>query len=130
MSKVTELLDRRVDAFVAAVNSSLREPLPAEEIPGPCKLSQSDLPDWFDWRIVRSPSADWLPDLERRLPFRLPPTFRSLIARYLFPSFEVGPLTMYSVGLSDPDPTGMELKCAIFADPHMSPFLLKNRLLA
>ena len=129
MSKKTELLDQRVDAFVAAVNSSPRGPLPVEEIPEPCKLSQSEAPDWFDWQIVRSTSTEWLTDLERRLPFRLPPTFRSLIARYLFPSFEVGPLTLYSVGVSDPDSTEMELKLAIFADSHISPFLLRNRLL-
>jgi hypothetical protein len=129
MSKIADLCDRRVDAFVAAVNFSPREALFEEEIPELCRMSQSGSPDWFQWQIVRSTGAEWLPDVERRLPFRLPPTFRSLISRYLFPSFEVGPLTLYSVGVSDPDESGMEFELAIFKDPFMSPFLLKNGLL-
>jgi hypothetical protein len=129
MSETADRCHRRVDSFVAAVNSSPREALFAEEIPEPCKLSEFEWSNMFNWQIVRSVEAEWLPDVERRLPFRLPPTFRSLIARYWFPSFEVGPLTLHSVGVSSPDENGMEFRLAIFKDPFMSPFLLKNGLL-
>ena len=129
MSKTADLCDRRVDAFVAAVNSSPPEPLDEDEIPAACVLPQSESSSDGDWRIVPSSDAEWLPEVESRLPFRLPPTFRSLIARYQFPAFEVGPLTLYSVGVSDPDETGMEFRLAIFKDTFMSPFLLRNGLL-
>jgi hypothetical protein len=130
MGKTAELCDRRVDDFVDTVNSSTRRPLPTEEVPPQCVISPNqEFPDDAEWKIVSSAGAPWLSEMESRLPFRLPATLRSLIARYLFPSFEVKPLTLYSVGVSDPESTGMEFRLAIFADRFMSPFLLKNGLL-
>jgi hypothetical protein len=129
MSKTADRCNHRVDSFVAAVNLSPREPLFAEEIPEPCRLPESEWPDAFHWQVVPSAEARWLSEVEARLSFQLPPTFRSLIARYVFPSFEVGPLTLYSVGVSEPDESGMEFRLAIFKDPFMSPFLFKNRLM-
>lgn len=41
------------------------------------------------WSIRRSDTIDWLPSFEQRLPRRLPPSFRSLVARHVFPSFAV-----------------------------------------
>lgn len=115
--------DRRVDLFVGTVNASRREPLDRDEVPPACLLNEAELRGFFHWRIVHSPDANWLPEIEANLPFRLPLTFRSLLARYLFPSFSVGPLTLYSVGVNDPH-TAIEFRRAIFADRHLSPFLL------
>lgn len=129
MSKTSDLAQRRVDAFVGAVNSSPRSILARAEIPEQCRLSEGEWPGTFNWQITLSAGADWLPKLEGRLPFRLPPTFRSLIARYLFPSFETGPLTFYSVGVRDSDSHGTEFRLAIFGDHVMSPLLLKHGLL-
>jgi hypothetical protein len=129
MSELTNLCDRRVDAFVAAVNSSPRESLFENEVPPECVVSLEEEFGDAIWQIVPSASAEWLPEVESRLPFPLPSTFRSLIKRYLFPSFEVAPLTLFSVGVRDPESTGMEFKSAIFADRFMSPFLLRNGLL-
>jgi|HubBroStandDraft_1064217.scaffolds.fasta_scaffold279288_2 hypothetical protein len=129
MSKRDNTRDRRVDAFVQAVNSSPRESLRRDDIPDACRLSEGESPGFFDWRIVPSHGADWLPEVESHLPFHLPSTFRSLIARYLFPAFEVGPLTLYSVGVNDSHRAGMEFRSAIFADGYMGPFLFKNRFL-
>jgi hypothetical protein len=129
MSKTADRCHRRVDAFVAAVNFSPPAPLYDDEIPPACILPQRKSSRAVNWQIVPSADAQWLPDVESRLPFRLPPTFRSLIARYQFPAFEVGPLTLYSVGMGDPAETGTEFRLAIFADQFMSPFLLKNGLL-
>jgi hypothetical protein len=60
--------DALIDRFVAHVNAS-----------GLCEEP-----------IRRSDAIDWLPAFEERLPRRLPPTFRSLVGRYVFPSFPVG----------------------------------------
>lgn len=129
MTKTRNLPHRRIDAFVAAVNAAKREPLQSEEMPPPCRRKrESYLPEdweskWLDWQIVRSTNADWLAELEGRLPFRLPPTFRSLVSRYLFPFFDAGPIQFFSVGVEEPY---TEFRSAVFGDRSMSPFLLKN----
>lgn len=129
MSKSKDVCGSRVDAFVNAVNLSPRPALSGDEIPEPCRLSAGTWRGTFDWQIVPSERSDWLPDVERRLPFRLPPSFRSLIARYTFPSFVAGSLTFYSVGLADPRPGSCEYRLAIFGDRFMSPFLFNQGLL-
>jgi hypothetical protein len=127
MSKISEVSDQRADSFVAAVNAAPREILSADEIPEPCLLSQAEHQGWFYWKIVKSTDTDWLPELEARLPYPLPPTLRSLLSRYLFPAFGAGPLGFYAVGVSSaPNLAIAEFKEAIFADRFMSPFLLKR----
>jgi hypothetical protein len=37
----------------------------------------------------------WLPTFEQNLPFRLPPSYRSLLLRYRFPAFDVGAVTLF-----------------------------------
>jgi hypothetical protein len=64
--------------------------------------------------------------VEGRLPFRLPRTFRSLISRYLFPSFEIDPIKFFSVGAPE---ESTEFQFAVFGDRYMSPFLFKNGFL-
>jgi hypothetical protein len=129
MSKTADICARRVHAFVAAVNSSPRKTLRQSEVPPECVISTSDdLVDWVDWHIVPSNGAPWLPEVEASFSFRLPASFRSLIARYLFPSFEAGPLFLYSVGVLDPKSTGEEFRYAIF-DAIMFRFLLDKGLL-
>jgi len=124
MGKLDSVTDDRVDAFVSAVNYSPREPRFLEDIPAKCVLSESEWPESFHWRVVASDGASWLAEVERQLPFPLPPTVRSLISRYLFPSFDAGPLMFFSVGC-DADRL-REFRWAICGDRHMSPFLLKN----
>lgn len=129
MNKAKVNCDSIVDAFVGAVNLAPREVLDRDDIPGPCRLSAGGWPDTFNWRIARSEDASWLPDLERHLPFRVPPTFRSLVARYTFPLFVAGPLTLYAVGLPQPGSNVEEFRSAILADAIISPFLLKQGFL-
>lgn len=128
MSKRTDECDRRIDVFVRAVNASRREPLNGDEIPALCRRDAVNSTSFLEWQIVPSADATWLSEVESRLPYRLPATFRSLIARYLFPSFSVEPLTFYSVGVTDPQTTA-EFRQAIFADRHLSTFLFKNGFL-
>jgi hypothetical protein len=129
MAKARNSCDAIVDAFVAAVNVAPRESLPSEDLPATCVLSAAGEPDTFDWQIARSDDANWLAAVEARLPFRLPPTFRSLIARHTFPRFESGPFTFYGVGLPHPESNPDEFRSAIFLDKTMSSFLLTQGLL-
>jgi hypothetical protein len=75
MRKTKGSCDAIVDAFVAAVNRAPREELFREKIPEACLLSAGKWPEAFDWQIVRSEDASWLPALEIGLPFRMPATF-------------------------------------------------------
>jgi hypothetical protein len=118
------LTDDKVDAFVSAVNFSPREPHSLRDIPAKCVLSESEWSETFHWRIVASAGASWLAEVESQLPFPLPPTLRSLVSRYLFPSFDAGPLTFFSVGCESD--RLLEFRWAILGDRYMSPFLLKN----
>ena len=118
------MADRRIDAFVAAVNASPKVELSCDSIPEPCRLVG---PDGFcDWRIVRSEGASWMAELESQLPHRWPVTFRSLISRYLFPSFECGPLQFYSVGVTNSIEDFNELRIAVLGDRPLLTVLWKH----
>jgi hypothetical protein len=46
--------------------------------------------------FIPAPSVPaWLAPFEQNLPFRLPPTYRSLLLRYRFPPFVVGTVELY-----------------------------------
>jgi hypothetical protein len=90
--------DMRTDAliarFVAHVTGSVRTPEWADRIPVSVRDGPPDAGGYCAWSIRRSDAIDWLPSFERRLRHRLPPSFRSLVARYIFPSFEVAGLQL------------------------------------
>ena len=124
--KVNQQVENKVDSFVAEINRSLREALFRDEIPNACVLSESEVSGMYYWQIVRSLNADWLPLFESGLPFPLPLSFRTLIERYTFPSFEAGPIRMYSVGIREPQDDYMELQKAALRDKNLVPMLIKN----
>lgn len=45
--------------------------------------------------FVAAMAPPWLAPFEQKLPFRLPPTYRSLLLRYRFPCFEVGSVSLF-----------------------------------
>jgi len=46
-------------------------------------------------RFVLAPRTAWLDSFEKDLPFRLPPSYRSLLLRYRFPSFEASGVSLF-----------------------------------
>jgi hypothetical protein len=71
----------------------------------------------------RIAEAAWIEVLESKLQSRLPTSFRSLVTRYAFASFDIGPLRVFgNTGLDEED----DLNVAIFRDPTMAQALLKN----
>jgi hypothetical protein len=119
MSQQKHLAEARVDAFVAAVNSSSREPRPYKTIPELCRRSVAVHRGYCDWQIVPAKAGSWLVELASRLPYRWPLSFHTLISRYQFPSFCCGPLEFYSVGLTNPSDDYYELRTAVLRDPAM-----------
>lgn len=79
--------------------------------------------DWFTWKIMASTSNSWVVQLEEKLPRRYPGPFHSLISDYRFCEFEVGPILFFANTGED---VWYELSKRVFADKHMSPFLLQK----
>jgi hypothetical protein len=62
------------------------------------------------------PRAPWIEQFERKLPARLPLSFRSLVTRYSFPAFEVNALILFA---NTGDEAEDELSNAVFKDKAM-----------
>ncbi len=94
-------------------------------MPSELRISR-DAGGWWDWHIKATDRIDWIEPLEARLGIRFPLSFRSLVTRYEFPAFEVGPLFLLantSVGVYD------ELRDRIFRDEILSQCLLSSGLI-
>lgn len=68
-------------------------------------------------------SAPWIDALETKLPRRLPASFRSLVTRYAFSSFEAGGLNFFA---NKGDDSQDELSVAIFHDQFIADATLKS----
>ena len=115
--------DRLVDAFVDRINGSERERLAEEQVPEGLRLGPPDALGAYDWRIVPADSCPWVTQLQGRLPGSLPPSFRSLVRRYLFPTFQLGDVRLLAnTGLG----AASELADAVFSDRVLSRVLLDH----
>jgi hypothetical protein len=116
--------EKLVQAFVDCLNTQTFEAKRPEEIPmklrGPAAES---MPEWFTWKILASGDNPWVRLLEEKLPRRYPPAFNTLISRYRFCDFEVGPIMFFA---NTGEKVFHELGNRVFADKHMSPFLMQN----
>jgi hypothetical protein len=74
-------------------------------------------------RFVPMDTSAWVAPFEARLPCQLPPSFRSLIRRYRFPSFDSGGVTLFgNVNGHDPD----ELVVRVFRDATLASVTQRN----
>jgi hypothetical protein len=113
-------VERLVDRFVEHVNNSEREELEADEVPPFLRDGESE---WgVRWKIIRADNSAHVAALAERLPARLPPSFHYFVSNYSFPAFEVGELMLFA---NTGQRMRFELSERIFADPYMSPALLK-----
>ena len=114
--------DKVIDAFVARFNACAHHTTDACEVPPALRRGDVDTEGQVEWRITSVPSAPWVVELEARLPGRLPPSFRSLINRYAFPAFDIGPVRLFAnTGEAE---LYEELRSRIFADKVMAGVLL------
>lgn len=113
-------VERLVDCFVDHINSGEREGVEPDEVPSFLRDGDSE---WgVRWKIVRADNSAHLAALTERLPARLPPSFQYFVSNYSFPAFEVGGLMLFA---NTGQRIRWELSERIFADPYMSPVLLK-----
>jgi len=130
-SKTQRKVDLAIDEFVERVNRSRREPLDSRVVPGNLRVGRRP-PDAFErvsWAIVRTPlPCRWVDEFKAKLPSRLPRSYESFVTRYLFPAFDVGPVTLFA-NTGGGVPEQWELVNAVFWDQHLSAPLLAAGLL-
>ena len=117
------VIDHTIDLFVQRINSSDMEPFDEDEVPIFLREGDWDEHGHYKWKVRRKDLRGRITDLEKRLPSGFPPSFRSLITRYAFLPFEVGPIMLYGNTGED---TSWELTTKMFSDSFMSSFLLQR----
>jgi len=118
-------LDAVIDDFVARINTAPREALPPEDVPAWLRGGPADKYGQFMWSIKKA-DCHWIYGLDQKLPIRFPPSFHSLISRYAFPGFQLGPIFFFG---NSGENLYWELQYKIFADECMSRTLLENGFL-
>jgi hypothetical protein len=114
------------------MNRSDLEPHPGKDVPPALRTGYADgYPSDHDdadyvWRIMSAASTPWLDSFEALLPCPFPPSFRSLIRRYVFADFEVGPLWLPA---NTGEPLFYELSTFFVKDAHLFGTLIQNGFL-
>jgi hypothetical protein len=116
-------LDKLVDQFVARILAGPRERLWCDDVPERLRTGTADELGQTDWRILSAKDDTWLASVESRLPGPLPPSYRSLAERYLFPPFELHDVLLFA---NTGEQTRLDLAVAVFDDPGLSSVLLRD----
>jgi len=122
MSTIGRQSDELVDEFVAYLNRVGFQPKSPDQVPEQLRTSGTQY-GWFCWQIQRAPSNPWVTEVVQRLPHALPRAFQSLIERYRYCNFEIGPLMLFANTGQD---VYYEFSTKVFADKHLFPTLHKH----
>ena len=117
--------DELVDEFVRYLNGAGFEPKFPDQLSEELRTSGADY-EMFRWQIRPASSNHWVETLTQQLPQQWPDPYRSLIERYRFSNFEVGPLMFFS---NSGHALFYELKDKVFKDRGLFPTLHKNGFL-
>ena len=117
--------DELVDEFVRYLNGAGFEPKEPENVPEELRTTAADH-GMFHWQIRPGKFNPWVTEIVQRLPQVLPRPYRSLVERYCFCSFEVGPLMLFANSGHD---LYYELSSRVFADKNLFPTLHKHAFL-
>lgn len=125
-------MDELVDLFVRHVNTHERERVLIWEAPPSVLEGEPDEYKFYDWRIRPYEKIDWIDEVEKRLPFPFPYLYRSLVTRYIFPSFCVRLAREQEIQFLANTPEGTadhELRVWLFKDETMMEPLLSHGFL-
>jgi hypothetical protein len=125
VTAVAENADELVDAFVSYLNGAGFEPRFPDEVPEELRTSSADY-GTFKWQIRPATSNPWVKAVVEKLPQGWPKPFRSLVDRYRFCNFEVGPLMLFA---NSGNRLFYELADRVFKDKGIFPTLHKNGFL-
>ncbi len=116
-------IDALIDAFVRKINRSPKRRIREEDVPQPLREGGAEFGLYYRWTVQRFNHITWIDDLEAQLPRPLPPSYRSLVRRYIFPAFEVNSLIL----LANTGKTLYhEMAMAMAHDKVLSQVLLEN----
>ena len=119
-------VDDVIDRFVELVNRWEREPKFGNELPSWLRVGtphNENYPDGqalYDWQVRKTDRKEWIDVLEAKLPCPFPPAFRSLVRRYVYPDFTVGPLWILA---NTGEPLYHEMSEFIVRDKHLNKVL-------
>jgi hypothetical protein len=108
-------LDGLVDRFVQVVSTL------ADQVPEGLRTGERSFAGDPFW-LITALSNNWVSDVEDRLPFQLPKLYRSLVTRYSYDEFEIGPILFLA---NSDEQSGR----ALLSRDEMAPVLLKEVLL-
>ena len=89
-------VDAAIDRFVETVNDARIEPGDTDEIPPSVAAGGVDEFGLLPWKIQPIVDTPWIAEVQSGLPSPLPPSYRSLIARYAFPAFEIDRVFLFA----------------------------------
>ena len=119
MNASVETVNKVVDGFVSYLNAAGFQPKFEHEVPEELRTSSADH-GMFHWQIRSSSSNDWVQSVGEKLPQGWPKPFRSLIDRYRFCNFYIGPIMLFA---NSGHPLFYELSSRVFADKGIFPVL-------
>ena len=122
MSTQGRTSDKLVDEFVRYLNGAGFQPKFPDDIPEEFRTSEAQY-GTLNWQIQRATSNPWIGKLTQQLPQSLPGPFRSLIERYRFCNFVVGPVMFFA---NSGHELFYELSTKIFKDKNLFPTLSQH----
>jgi hypothetical protein len=114
-------VDDLIDCFVKALNRKPFTSVLADQVPVELRTGEKSSAGEPLW-LITAHSNNWVTEVEDRLPFRLPKLYRSLISRYSYDEFEIGPILFLA---NSDEQSGTRL----LGREGMAPVLLKQGLL-
>lgn len=119
------IIHTHVDEFVRYLNTTGFEPKFPDQVPWELRVSNAEY-GMVNWRIQPSSSNTWIETLAQQLPQRWPRPYCSLIERYRFCHFEVGPVMFFANTGQD---VFYELSKRMFCDKGLHPTLHQHGFL-
>lgn len=125
MSTGSQKTDEVIDAFVFYINQAGLEPKFPNEVPTELRKSDADY-GMVHWEIRAASRNPALDEVLQKLPQPFPAAFCSLVDRYHFCNFEIGPLMFFANTGHD---LFYELSNRVLKDPGIFPTLHQHGFL-
>jgi hypothetical protein len=122
MSTTSKSSDELVDKFVRYANETGFESRSPDEVPEDLRTSDVEH-GMFHWQIRPVASNPWIEQFVQQLPQALPRPYLSLVQRYRFCDFTVGPVMFFANSGQD---LSYELSKRVFKDKRLFPTLHKR----
>jgi hypothetical protein len=119
-------IDDLIDRFVEKINRLPRRRIREDDLPADLREGPAEFGLYYHWRIQPFTNTHWISTVESLIPGPLPPSYRSLVTRYIFPAFEAGPLLLMANTGQD---LYNEMSLMLVRNKALSFGLLENRLI-